>query len=274
LSKDPEPQIFNNPFGSGFGGFHRSNIEDLFNDFFGNGNNRQYQSTKEDINININLTFEESILGCEKEIKYNKDNKCNGCNGLGKTPGPSTCRNCNGRGRIIIQQGSFRLEQGCPACRGSGGKMDVCSICNGAGIQNQEISAKLKIPPILRRDQNIRVSGGGHFIAYDQFGQANYSDLYLNPTINNNENIDIIINDNGDLVSTINISLLEALEGCKKEVYTVKGNKNIEIKPLSKNKDSIIIPNCGAGGIRSHIIIINVNYPNNINSLIEVLKNG
>jgi molecular chaperone DnaJ len=274
LSKEPENNFtFNN--GSGFnpfgGPFNRANIEDLFNDFFNhqtNANNKRIH--KDDIYININLSFEESILGCEKEIKYNRDSRCNKCNGNGKIPGPATCKTCQGRGRIIIQQGHFRLEQGCPVCRGNGGKLDVCNECTGEGFLVQETVAKLKIPPVLKKDQNIRVLGGGHFIINDQFGESNNSDLYLRPIIENKENI--YVDEQGNVISNIDITLLEAIEGCKKTIYTVKGDKEITIKPLSKNKDTIYINNCGAAGIRAHIVHLNVDYPSNINMLINYLK--
>ena len=49
------------------------------------------------------MTFEESGLGCEKEVSFTRNENCDTCGGTGARPGAveTTCVVCNGTGYIV-----------------------------------------------------------------------------------------------------------------------------------------------------------------------------
>ena len=67
----------------GFGDF--GDLGDIFSSFFGGGSRNRSRSrnaaTKgNDLKVGIDITFEESYLGVEKEITINRNEKCSSCN--------------------------------------------------------------------------------------------------------------------------------------------------------------------------------------------------
>ena len=92
----------------------------------------------------VRITFDESVKGCEKELKLNLKDPCPTCHGSGAKPGtsPITCPKCQGRGQITITQqsmfGMVRNVQVCPDCHGSGKIIkDKCTDCRGTGYQTK-----------------------------------------------------------------------------------------------------------------------------------------
>jgi DnaJ-class molecular chaperone len=74
-----------------------------------------------------------------------------------------------------------------------------------------------------------------------------------------------------NVVSDLEISLLDALRGCKKTVNTIQGDKEIEIQPQSRHKDEVVIPHLGVNGAGNQRVILDVKYPSNVGNLIDVL---
>jgi DnaJ-class molecular chaperone len=64
---------------------------------------------------------------------------------------------------------------------------------------------------------------------------------------------------------------LDALRGCKRKVKTIHGDKEIQVKPQSRNRDEVIIPHCGVGGTGDQKVVLDVEYPKNTDKLIGVL---
>lgn len=115
-------------FGSG-GGFSADfDLSNIFDSFFGGGfasSSRQRKRYSEkysaDLEIPINLEFNEAIFGCEKEIKFDQKVPCPTCNATGSKDGKSkTCQHCGGSGRITRGNGFMNIVQECPYCHGSG----------------------------------------------------------------------------------------------------------------------------------------------------------
>ena len=102
---------------SGFDGFSDfGDLGDIFSSFFGGGfggrstSKRQNGPRKgEDLNISIEITFEQAFLGVEKEIVITRDEKCDTCHGTGAKPGTSVtkCTVCNGTGQVTQVQNTI-----------------------------------------------------------------------------------------------------------------------------------------------------------------------
>ena len=122
--------ILNQVFGGGFGGG--------FSDFFGGGGGRTSNRPRKgnDLLYQLQISFEESMFGVEREIEIPRKESCAHCGGTGCEPGSSKkqCPRCHGRGQVSISQGFFNMVQTCPQCQGTGEIIDKpCSDCRGTG---------------------------------------------------------------------------------------------------------------------------------------------
>ncbi|HEX7092280.1 MAG TPA: DnaJ domain-containing protein, partial [Nitrospiraceae bacterium] len=98
------------PDGFGFGGSGFGDaFNDIFDDFFGGqrGGNRAERGN--DLQYNLELTFEEAVYGKEAKLKIPRWEVCTDCKGTGAKSAASvkTCPSCKGAGQMRFQQGFF-----------------------------------------------------------------------------------------------------------------------------------------------------------------------
>ena len=164
--------------GQGFGGFDFSGFsgggaggfDDILNFFFNGGRgNAAEQNRGDDIQINLNLSFEESATGIKKDITYAKNEQCKTCRGTGAKDGTKfeKCTKCNGSGKIqYVNEGMFRRSvnvRACDACKGTGSKiLESCSTCNGKGFNRQNITFKADIPAGIDNGTVLKYTGEGN----------------------------------------------------------------------------------------------------------------
>ena len=84
----------------------------------------------------MNITFEESFLGVDKEISISREEECDTCHGTKAKPGTKieTCRACNGTGRVTQTVstilGQMQTTKTCPNCSGEGKVIkEKCETC-------------------------------------------------------------------------------------------------------------------------------------------------
>lgn len=114
----------------GFEGF--GDFGDIFSSMFGgSGFGRTNKSSKaprkgRDLKYSMEITFEESYLGTEKEVVILREELCNVCNGTKAKPGSKveTCKTCGGKGNITQTistiLGQMQTSKICPECNGEG----------------------------------------------------------------------------------------------------------------------------------------------------------
>jgi molecular chaperone DnaJ len=156
------------PFG--FGG---SPFTDIFETFFGAsqaGSSRRSAAPPrgQDIQIAVDLTFEEAIFGAEKDVEVDRLETCEACNGTrmkdGKTP--PTCPTCNGTGEVRrVQQtilGQFMTSGPCATCHGEGVTItEPCEVCHGRGRVRKYRTITVTIPAGVDDNATLRLSGQG-----------------------------------------------------------------------------------------------------------------
>lgn len=238
------PSHYHNPF-------HQSNFVQLGN-----------------IESNIIIDFKESVLGCKKEIKYSRRSKCAPCNGQGEIKKNNGCKKCNGNGRITMQNKGNIFITSCPDCKGSN-NTENCPICYGEGALYTDASVHVSVPAGVIKGNVLRLQTMGHYVGSLMGIADQHTDVFCHIDVIPDSDLSI----NGkDVVSNINISLLEALQGCERKVKTIHGIKNIKINPKSKNREEILIDNCGVDNKGYQKVILNVSYPDDINNLINILN--
>ena len=154
---------------TGFSGFDDifSSFGDIFEGFFGFGARRgggprarQGNSLRYDLELNL----EDAFSGMEKEIAFHRNEVCEECHGTGARPGTrrDTCHTCQGRGKVVRQQGFFQISTVCPTCGGEGSVVsDPCTACNGEGRVRVERKINLKIPPGVDTGSQLRLRNEG-----------------------------------------------------------------------------------------------------------------
>jgi molecular chaperone DnaJ len=229
--------------------------------------NRSSVVIPENINLAVTISFIESVLGCEKNFKFSRKIKCIKCNGHGEYPLNNGCVKCGGTGNIVFQKMHFIYSQTCDKCHG---KVDTssCDNCNCNGFIDSDASIKVTIPGGVRTGNILRLQRIGNF--YGSFMDIDQiTDANVNIIVIPEEGLSLV---NNDVVSEIEVDLIDAIKGCKKTIKTIFGDKDIEIVPMSRNKDNIIIPNLGVNKTGNHIVTLDVKYSDKIIGIINSLE--
>jgi len=146
-------------------------FEDLFGDLLGAFGIRTGE--RGDIRKNLELTFEEAALGCEREVTYDRIDTCEACAGSGAEPGTrvDTCSACNGRGKVRFQQALFPIavERACSRCRGTGKVVITpCRVCSGRGLASSTRTLSVEIPAGIEDGATRTVSLAGNRVRADK----------------------------------------------------------------------------------------------------------
>jgi molecular chaperone DnaJ len=223
--------------GGGGGGFHDpfdifrevfGGGGNIFDEFFGGGRADPTQPQRgNDLRYDLEITFEEAALGCEKEITVTKPDACDKCDGSGQEPGSKTrtCGTCNGRGQVITSRGIFSIAQTCPQCQGAGRVIEnPCKQCRGSGRRDHTTKIKLRIPAGVDTGARLRSSGNGE--AGLRGGPP--GDLYV---VLHAKAHDIFQRDGDDLLCEVPVSFVQAALGTEVQVPTLGEKATIKIPP-------------------------------------------
>ena len=214
--------IFREFFGGGGGGGNS-----IFESFFGGGESRDPFGPQRgaDLRYDLELSFKEAVLGCEKEISLTKMDKCNECEGSGAEAGSGarTCQTCGGRGQVVASRGIFSIAQTCPRCEGAGKVIEKpCRSCKGAGRKERNSKIKLKIPAGVDTGARLRRTQDGE--SGVRGGTA--GDLYVVLHVKAHE---LFQREGDDLLCEVPVSFVQAALGADIEVPTLSGNAKINI---------------------------------------------
>ncbi len=225
---------------SGFTNGFNVNMDDIgdifggIGDIFGfssrGGRSRTSRARRgRDMQMLVDVSFDEAVFGAEKEIKFAKNVKCGHCRGNGAEPGSKieTCSACGGSGRVTRVQrtilGSMQVQMTCEACDGEGKTYaQKCSKCGGSGVARENATIKVRIPSGIDDGETIRLAAQG------EAGEkgASAGDLYLKIRVKPDKRFE---RDNYDIKSRAFIGFKQAALGDRIEVETVDGTVNLKI---------------------------------------------
>jgi molecular chaperone DnaJ len=175
---------------SGFQGFNQGDFQnmdfefgdlgDIFGDMFGGGFG-QREKRGRDMSLEIDVTFEESVFGTERNVLISKISKCKTCFGSGAKAGSKmeACKKCAGKGKIHDMKrtifGAMQSVKVCDECHGKGETAkEKCHDCKGNGVLNTKEDIKINIPAGINNGEVIRMGGMGEAVSQGVSG-----DLYV-----------------------------------------------------------------------------------------------
>jgi molecular chaperone DnaJ len=242
-----------------------------FNPFTGfpfNANfHNHVQQVPQEIVMQIELTVIECMNGCEKQLTFNKKIACEKCKGQGYETSNHACPNCQGKKFRTVKLPDGEKELPCSSCRGTGFVVRRDKKCNCLdGCVINKVTEQINIPPGASFNSRMRLSGVGNYSIIGGYGDIVIEVSRVIP-YNGIELIDEV-----NVSSTIDVSLMDALKGKYVEVETLIGKKTLKIPPKTRHKDQLRAVGAGLRNKGNHYFNINVNYPDDINTLISYLE--
>jgi len=259
-----------NPF-EGFGGqnvhfdFGDGGLGDIFGQFFGGGQQRRGPQRGRDVEISLQLSFEEAVFGVEHKIELDLDDECSHCHGTTVEPGydMKTCPTCKGAGQVgrVMNTMFGQIQQNvvCETCHGRGKVPEkICTVCRGKGTQRQNRTIKLKVPAGIDDGTTIRLQGHGEAV-----GGGEKGDLYVHIRVKAHKRF----TREGDIIlSEEHIDMVEAALGTEIDVETVDGNVRMKVPAGTQSGTDFKLSAHGVPSMRSdkrgpHIVSVIVDTP-------------
>ncbi len=283
---DPDKRAAYNRFGhagvQNQGGMPDFTVDfgDLFDEFFGgfggfgrSANRRTRNAPRRggDLQYNVDLTFEESIFGVEKEIEITRDEVCETCGGKGAEPGtsPVRCSTCNGTGEVRqVRQtllGSMVQVSTCPVCNGKGETISTpCHTCSGRGLVRRNRKKVVSVPAGVDNGNQIRLAGEGQ--PGDNGGPT--GNLYLVIRVLSHK---YFRRRENDILLNLDINIAQATLGAEVDVPTVDGLTKLKI-PAGIQPGKVLrmrgkgVPHLRGNGRGDQMVVVNVEVPKSLTS--------
>jgi molecular chaperone DnaJ len=223
-------------------------LSDLFGGIFGGGgptsagSRRSRGERGRDIEVRVNVSFEDSLKGLTTKIPVDLETSCSACNGTGAEPGtsPKICPECRGRGVVSESQGLFALSHPCPRCGGNGTVIEQpCKKCKGSGRERRTKRYTVKIPAGVKDGTQIRLKGKG---------EAGYSggpagDLIVVTKVASSP---LFKRKGADLVIEVPVTYAEAALGADVEIPTPEGRISLKVPAGSEDGKLLRVKGRGA----------------------------
>jgi molecular chaperone DnaJ len=280
-------------FGGGFEGFDfggfssqggsASGFEDIFSDLFGGGQSgtRNHDRTGSDIQVDIEVSFEEMVSGAQRDIKIRKPIRCHSCSGTGGKSGTkeADCKVCGGSGRVTKTVrsflGTFAQAFVCSECHGRGKTYaEKCRTCHGAGRVEGDEHIHLDIPAGIENGQSISFSGKGAAGGHGSAAGDLLVTVHVRPHPTFRRHGD-------DIHSTLEIGFAEAALGETVPVETVHGPVKMKVPAGTQPDEVFRIRGKGVAHVRGwgegdHLVTVKLVVPKHLSSeersIIEKLK--
>ena len=252
----------------GFGGF-----ADIFDAFFGaagTGQRRGRPQAGSDLRYDLRISFEEAILGTQKEIEFPVLARCETCGGNGAKPGtePITCPQCNGRGEVRgvrnTMLGQMINVTTCPRCKGDGRIVEApCETCRGDGRVERTRTLQVTIPMGIDEGHQIRLSNEGEAGPRGGPPGSLYVAVHVAPHAE-------LKREGTELIFEASVGLAQAALGTTIVVPTVDGEEIVEVKAGTQPGTEIRlrgkgVPYLRRSGQRGDLhVLVDVEVPNRL----------
>ena len=240
------PQGPGDIFTTGFG--------DLFNAFFAGGGfgttNANTTRRGEDVEVTLELPFEQAVFGAERPITFRGIVPCATCSGSGARPGtsPVACTQCGGTGQQRRVRQSFLGQvvsaTPCTRCRGLGEVIESrCTECRGDGRRVDERTITVDVPSGVDNGTTLRISGAG---APAMRGGVP-GDLYVHLSVAAHPRFE---RSGTDLAASEHVSMAQAALGAEIDVETLDGTETITVPPGTQSGKIVRLKGRGVPEVR------------------------
>lgn len=214
----------------GFDGF--GDFGDIFSSFFTGGfggrqSGRRPSGPRKgaDLNVHVDISFEDAFKGVDKEIIITRNENCKECNGTGAKPGtkPVKCPTCQGTGQVKQVQntilGSVQTTRTCSECHGTGEIIkDPCEACKGKGTVRKQPKIKFHIPAGIDDNQTVVLRNEGD---PGEKGGPN-GDLYITVRVKKHS---VFSRKGNTVLCEVPITITQATLGADLQIPMVDGSK-------------------------------------------------
>lgn len=246
-------------FGGGFGGFgDMGGFGDIFDLIFGGAGTagrrtRTGPQRGADLEMRLEVNFEDAVFGMEKDIELPRVEKCDKCNGSGAEPGSSVknCPDCHGSGQVRSVQstpfGRFETVRPCSRCHGEGKIIEKpCSACRGNGQVRKTRKIQVRIPAGVDNGSRLRIQNEGE--QGTRGGPP--GDLYITILVRPHPRLQ---RDGYNLITTQSIDFVQAALGTEVEIPLLGGASHVlNIPEGTQPGDIITVRGKGIPHLHSH----------------------
>jgi molecular chaperone DnaJ len=230
----------------GFGGGFGDVFNDIFEDFFGQTRGGTRAERGNDLQYNLELSFEEAVYGKDAKLKIPRWETCGDCKGTGARNASAikTCPSCKGSGQLRFQQGFFSVSRPCGQCEGTGRIVtEACPTCQGRQRVYRERTIAVHIPAGIESGMRLRLSNEGEHGPH----AGPPGDLYVAITVKPHP---IFQRKGLDIQCDVPINLVTAILGGKVEVPTLKGSTVVKIPPGTQHDTVLRIKGGGVPSLK------------------------
>jgi molecular chaperone DnaJ len=283
-------------FGGGFGGFPGGgfdfnfqgqdfgDLNDVLGEMFGFGGGRGGRREKrgQNIEVDVELSFRDSVFGADKTLKLYRQLACEHCKGEGAEPGTKVneCKTCGGKGQVSqatrTMFGTMQTLAECKDCRGRGKKPEKeCTVCAGHGVHRREQNLSIRIPAGVDNGAMLQVAGEGEAPA----GGGRSGDLFVRIHVEKHPTFE---RDGNDIVSEMAIPFSVLAIGGTIHVPTIDGDESVRIAEGTQDGTLVTIrgkgiPYSRSGTRGNHVVRLIADIPRKLSKeqkeLLEQLRN-
>ncbi|MFC1644957.1 molecular chaperone DnaJ [Patescibacteria group bacterium] len=266
---------------SGFSGGGAGGFEDVFSDIFGRGRGGFSGEAGRDIQVDVEINFEDIITGTKKDVNLYKSVSCGNCEGSGGEPGSKEekCSTCDGTGQVTRTVnsilGTFSQATVCSDCHGKGKSFsEKCGKCGGDGRVKEDVNLTVDIPAGIHSGQSINISGQGEVGTQG----APSGDLFVTVHVRPHESFE---RKDDNIIVHERISFSQAVIGDKIDVDTVDGKVKMKVPAGTQSKETFRIKGKGVpylrgGGRGDQLVTVIVDIPKKLSrdqkKLVKELK--
>ena len=269
---------------SGAGGQQANGAEweDLFSEVFGGARRGgAHVQRGRDIQVDMEISFEEMVRGVQRTVSLYKTAACDHCSGRGGEPGAQEekCATCGGSGQVQRTArsflGTFTQVIPCATCSGRGTTFSKkCATCGGDGRVKKDENIMVGIPAGIQSGQSISLAGQGEMGARS----AQAGDLYVTGHVRPHERFE---RQRDDIFSQEHISFAQAALGDKIAVQTIDGSVTMKVPAGTQSGEifrirAVGVPHLRGRGRGDHLVRVIVDVPKKLSNaqkkLIEELR--
>lgn len=241
-------EIFRSFAGDSGGGIFGDFLGDIFGASSGGGGGRRRVRRGSDLEMSMEIGFEEAAFGTEQTVRVPRNEACSNCKGEGAKPGTGkvTCPQCNGAGQVRTMTGFLNIARTCPRCQGEGESIKTpCPECHGQGRVKIERKIDIKIPAGVESGTRLRITGEGE--AGHRGGPR--GDLYILIYVKKHS---IFSRKGNDILCEVPITFTQAALGDEVEIPTLGGKVKMKVPPGTQSGKIFRMRGRGVSDLRGY----------------------